>query len=389
MRFVSLGLALSAALIVAGCGGGGSAPAGSGSGGNTGSSNSGASASENAVAGANAVGAPMNSLSDYNNATSSLQSVARGTESVQLGVCQTTSGGGSYEFFAPDKNGDAGSTEQQYFYDTACAQLARDVVRVYTSTGASSETVNRTVKVYALNNATPIAVRTDVDTIRNATFDQYGFAIPADGFARSEAGTLTYSGNNAVASDAELVMSPATGSTETFCGDSAGYNVNGIAALGETFGWQGGVLSTGTRTVNTDGSVTWTATHAGSTAKGAIGSLGIGVGTQNTSCPIATPMFTLTGGTSLGSYSIPTVATYKAGLLVGLTISNATLANGATLNVVTNTSVSPTNSGFITGTVANGGTQIATFSVNAFGDGTLTLTSGGTQYVMTDWHVVK
>lgn len=389
MRIVSLGLALTAALIVAGCGGGGSAPAGSVSGNSSNSSGSNSSASESAVSTANALGAPMNNLSDYNNATSSLLSFARNTESVTLGTCQTTSGGGSYEFFSPDKNGDSNSTEQLYFYDNGCAQPARDVVRLFTSTGTSSETVNRTVKVYASGGGTAIATRTDAVTIRNATFDQYGFATPADGFARSAAGTLQYSGANAVASDAELVMSPASGNTETFCGDSAGYNVNGIAALGETFGWQGGILSTGTRTVNADGSVTWTATHAGSTSKGAIGSLTIAVGSQNTACPIATPMFTLTGGTTLGSYNIPTVATFKSGLLVGLTITNATLSSGTTLNVTTNTSVSPTNSGFITGTVANGGTQIASFSVNAFGDGTLTMSSGGSQYVMTDWHVVR
>ena len=29
------------------------------------------------------------------------------------------------------------------------------------------------------------------------------------------------------------------------------------------------------------------------------------------------------------------------------------------------------------------------FGVNAFGDGTLTVSSNGGQYVITDWHVVK
>ena len=138
-----------------------------------------------------------------------------------------------------------------------------------------------------------------------------------------------------------------------------------------------------------DGSVTWTAAHAGSTAKGAIGSLSIGVGTQNTACPITTPMFTLAGGTSLGTYNIPTTATYKSGLLIGLAIANATLANGTTLNVTTNTGVSPMNNLFITGVISNAGTSVATFTVDAFGDGTLTMSAGGTQYVITDWHVVK
>lgn len=385
MRGTTLGLVLAAAML-AGCSGGGSSAVPAGTGGTTGGSTT---QSETAIATANAVGAPMSNLADYNNATASLQSNARSAQSVQLGVCQATPGGGSYEFFSPDVNHDANSTEQQYFYDTSCAQLARDVVRVWTSSGASSETVNRTAKIYARGNATPIAVRTDAETIADAAFDQYGFAIPADGFARSDSGTLQYAGTNAVTSGDELVVSASSGSSQSFCGDAAGFNVNGIPALNETFGWNGGVLSGGTRTVNADGSVTWTATHAGSTYKGAIGALSIATGTPNTSCPIATPAFTLAGGTSLGAYTIPATATYKSGILIGLTIANATLASGATLNVTTNASVSPTSSGFITGTVSNAATQIATFSVDAYGDGTLTVSANGAQYVITDWHVVR
>ena len=117
--------------------------------------------------------------------------------------------------------------------------------------------------------------------------------------------------------------------------------------------------------------------------------LAISAGTQNTACPIATPMFTLTGGTSTGTYTIPTVATFKSGLLTGLTINNAGLANGTTLSVTTNAGVSPTSGNFISGVIANGGTQVATFNVDAFGDGTLTMSAGGSQYVIVDWHVVK
>jgi hypothetical protein len=51
--------------------------------------------------------------------------------------------------------------------------------------------------------------------------------------------------------------------------------------------------------------------------------------------------------------------------------------------------VSPTNGAFISGVITNGSAQIATFSVDAFGDGALTISSGGAQYIITDWHVVK
>jgi len=135
--------------------------------------------------------------------------------------------------------------------------------------------------------------------------------------------------------------------------------------------------------------VTWNATHSGSTSKGAIGALSIVTGSQNTSCPITTPKFTLAGGTVVGSYTIPTVATYKLGLLVNLSVTGATLANGNTLNITTNGGVAPTSSLFITGIIGNGSNPIATLNVNAFGDGTLTMAPGGTVYTVTDWHVVK
>ncbi|HEV7179387.1 MAG TPA: hypothetical protein VGN11_05920, partial [Candidatus Baltobacteraceae bacterium] len=292
------------------------------------------------------------------------------------------------EFFAPDKNNDPNSTETQLFYDSSCTQLARDAVRIYTING-TSETVNRTEKIYALNNGTPSATRTGAVTFGNATFGQYGYPVIANGFNRQSQSELDLAGAKTIVSDQELVMAPASGAASTFCGDSAGYNATGLQKLGETFGWEGGVSAGGTRTVNGDGSVTWSATHAGSTAKGAIGSLSIGINSANTACPISTPEFTLDGGTQRGSYSIPVSTTFKAGELTNLTVTNATLANGNTLNVTTNGTVSPTNDQFITGVVSDGGMQIATFNVNTFGDGTLTVTASGAQYVMTDWHVIK
>jgi hypothetical protein len=293
------------------------------------------------------------------------------------------------EFFAPDKNGDPNSTETQYFYDAACTELARDVVRVYTSTGASSETVARTVNQYALGNATPSATRTDSVTISNATFDKYGFPIVADGFDRISSNQLDIAGSKTIVSDDELVMQATATSSTSFCSDSAGFNATGLAKLGETFGWQGGIMPGGTRTVNGDGSVTWTGTRAGTGFKGAIGSLSVAQGVQNTKCPISTPMYTLAGGTPTGSYSIPVSVTYVGGIISNLTITNATLSNGDTLNVTTSASASPSSSTFIQGVIASGSTQVATFAVDAFGDGTLTVTATGAQFVITDWQVVR
>jgi len=375
---------LAAAFLLAGCGGGGtSVPAlTGGNGGNNGHGNQ--TQAETAVAGANALGSAVRNLASYNT------SIGPPASGHQTGALPANGGCQNYtEFFAPDKNNDPNSTEIQYFYDQACTQLARDAVRLYSSTGSSSETVARTENLYALGNPSPTAARTDAIVISAATFGQYGYPIPADGFDRLSIDALNISGAKTIDSDEEFVMQPGV-SSQAFCSDSAGFNVTGIPSLSETFGWQGGVPVGGSRTPNSDGSVTWAATHSGAAFKGAIGALSIATGaTQNTSCPITSPRYTLSGGTQVGgAYSIPVTATYKMGLLVSLAVTNATLANGNTLNVTTNTSVPPTSNLFIDGRITNGGAAIATFTVDAFGDGTLT-TASGAQFVITDWHVIR
>ena len=374
--------AMAALLLVTGCSGGGgtSTPAPI----NTpGTGNS--AQSDTAISVTNSFGTPVKTLSSYDATVNSPGGGGASSRahraSLALGVC--TDG---VEFFAPDKNGDANSTELEYFYDNACTEPARDAVRIYTSTGANSETVARTISLYAPGNATAIATRADTETISNATFDSYGYPLVASGFDRSDTSQLTIGGSLTIASGDELVMSPGT-SSNTYCGDSAGYNATGFAKLGLTFGWQG-IASAGSRTVNGDGTVTWGATHAGSVSQGAIGALSIATGTESTACPIATPMFTLAGGTQDGTYNIPVSATFLDGVLVNLTVTGATLASGNTLTVSTTAGVLPTSSSFIQGTISNGSKQIATFSLDCFGDGTLTVTGTGTQYAVTDWHVV-
>jgi hypothetical protein len=372
------------AAILAGCGGGagsGGTPVVPGGGGSNGLSSS--QQSEAAISAANALGTPLKNVDD-DNAAISPQSEGSRTEVAGSGTCANYT-----EFFAPDKNGDPNSTQTILFYDAACTQVARDAVRIYTSTGANSETVARTTKLYAQGNATPIATRTEAVTISNATFDANGYPKLANGFDRTATGSLALAGTKTIDADNEQVVLAQSGGVNQYCSDAAGYNETGIPALGETFGWNGGTAGTATRTVNADGTITWNATHAGTSFKGTIGALSIATGAQNVGCPIATPMFSLAGGTSTGTYSIPVVATYRGALLVNLAITNAQLANGATLNVTTNAGVPPTNPTFIGGTIGKSGTQVATFNVDAFGDGTLTVTATGTQYVIDDWHVVK
>ncbi len=341
---------------------------------------------EDAIASTEAIGAPVQDFSNVNDSTNSpLQSIAIAPMSAAAPNTSGTCNNG-VEFYAPDKNGDPNSTETQFFYDNACVGLARDIVRIWTSTSSSSETVARTAKMYALNSSTPAAVRTETVNYIHASFDQYGYPVVKNGFDRSHTGELDVAGVKTIVEDGEFVLAAASGNSTTFCSDSAGYNAVGIS--GKTYGWSG-LLPSGTRTVNSDGSVTWQSTHTGNAYTGSIGSLSIQIGSQNTACPITTPMFTLAGGTLKGSFNIPISATYSRGILTNLTITNATLVNGNTLNVSTNTSLQPPDPHFISGTLTKNGATVATFNVNAFGDGVLTVTATGKQYVINDWHVVK
>jgi hypothetical protein len=383
-------LSLLAALTLAACGGGGSsAPLTPTPGGGGSATQSTQAQTEDSIDTTNDVGAPVKDFSTYDEATGSpLQSSARSTESVSLQSAGDGTCNNGVEFFAPDKKGDPNSTERIDFYDNACTAMARDAVRIFTSTGANSETVQRTVSLYALNSTTPSAVRSETVNYLNATFDQFGYPIAKNGFARTHTGELDIAGAKTIAADGELVVAPTSGFSTTFCSDSAGFNATGIASLSETFGWAG-VMPSGTRTVNSDGSVTWNTTHTGTTYTGAIGGLSIQAGVQNTACPISTPMFTLAGGTVKGTYNLPVSATFTHGILTNLTIQNATLANGDTLSVQTNSGVQPSDSHFISGSLSKSGTQIATFNVNAFGDGVLVVSASGKQYQIEDWHVVK
>jgi len=240
--------------------------------------------------------------------------------------------------------------------------------------------------MYALNSSTPAAVRTETVNYIHASFDQYGYPVLKNGFDRSHTGELDVAGAKTIVEDGEFVLAAASGNSTTFCADSAGYSAVGIS--GKTYGWSG-LLPNGTRTLNSDGSVTWQSTHTGNAYTGSVGSLSIQIGTQNTACPISTPMFALLVGTLKGPFNIPITATFARGILINLAITNATLVNGNTLNVTTNTSLQPPDPHFISGTLTKSGATVATFTVNAFGDGCLTVAATGKQFTINDWPVVK
>jgi hypothetical protein len=371
-----------ASLTLAACGGGSgsSLPANGGAG----TSQSASQQTQDSIDAANGAGDPVSQFSDYNEATNS---PVGASNAVRRNINTAGACSNGVEFYSPDRNGNPDSTERLVFYDNGCQEPAKDVVRIWTSTGSGSETVNRTVTHYPLNSTTANWTRSESVSYTGATFDQYGYPVVRDGFHRVHTGSTSMNGSKSIDGDGELEVLASTGNVSTFCSDSAGFNAIGNAQLGETFGWAG-VDPSATRTVNGDGSVTWQSNHQGTAYAGAIGALSIRAGTENTGCPIVTPMFALTGGTALGSWNVPVSATFNEGILTNLTIANATLRNGETLNVQTNQGIAPSNSHFISGTLSNANGTVATFNVDAFGDGTLLVASTGTLYQIDDWHVV-
>lgn len=371
---------------LAACGGGGpsgTAPAPTGGGGGT------LAPANAAIAAANAIGSPLKAFATFEKTDFAAGSPAGGNVR-SFGTSACTNG---VKYSVPDLAGDANSSETQYFYDTACANIARDSVRVFQPSGSNSEIVHTSDRLYALQGVTPIAQRDDTTTITSPQFDGQGYPSRTAGFSRQSNGFLHIGNTATILSNYELIVAPAQSvsganapNSNAFCSDQAGFNAIGFSS-GNTFGWTG-LVTNGTRTVNSDGSVTWQGTHTGSGYITPIGAMSVSNSTPNTACPITTPAFTiLGGGTPVGNHSIPYSATYTHGVLTALSITNATVVGGLSLNVSTAPGTSPQNDLFINGVLSNASGQVATFNVNAFGDGTLTIASTGNQFTITDWHV--
>lgn len=190
-------------------------------------------------------------------------------------------------------------------------------------------------------------------------------------------------GAAAIYSASQLLVRPGTRTVSTFCDSSAGFGLKGIPSLGRTFGWESGSYSGGTRTTDGRGLSTWSATATGRAVEAPIGGLSL-VHSATDTCPVIVPAFAIAGATASDDFSIPLSLTFRSGNLWDLSISNATFSGGESLNVVTSPDRHPT----IAGTITAGSSEIATFRVGALGNGTLTVTSSGAQYAISDWVVV-
>jgi hypothetical protein len=319
------------------------------------------------------------------------------------GKC-TVEHGQFFEFFVPDKAGDANSSERIRFYDGACSLIAVDTVRVWQQPGANGalETVKRTVTKYTkTSQSSPSSVRTQAVTYSgtSTTFDSFGYPIFAAGLSRAATSTIQVGGSTISTLGDEFVVASinddGTNTTTTFCEDNAGFGNTGIQSLNSAFGWTGstdsnnGTMSYADATPDT---VTVNGNRKTASYQGPVGSLSVtSSGKATTSCPIATPQYSINvaGGVQGGTFSVAPTIVYQDGYLYSMTLTNAKLSNGETLTIATNTSLPAGQTGYITGTLlASDGSTIATYSLNAYGMGLVNVATGQ-QFTVADWHVVN
>jgi len=193
-------------------------------------------------------------------------------------------------------------------------------------------------------------------------------------------------GGKRIVSGSYLRLQRGFGSVTEFCQSSAGFGAAGIPSLDVAFGWQSGAFSGGARTTDGRGSATWSANAAGEIVEGAIGALSLKRAAGGSTCPLMAPAFLLDGADATDAFSIPVSVVFHRGQLASLNVVNGTFANGESLDVTSSTS---RHSVVVNGLIRQGRTRLATFRTNAAGDGTLTITSSGAQYVVADWIVVS
>jgi hypothetical protein len=190
--------------------------------------------------------------------------------------------------------------------------------------------------------------------------------------------------NKQVVSRSVTVMHVGAGDVTGFCQGSAGYISRGIPSLDETFGWESGAFSGGSRTADGHGSATWLANASGAVVQGPIGALSIGRGGSGVTCPMMVPPFVLRGVTSASAFSIPIAISFRRGTLESLNVVDARFSSGESLYASSETI---RRRFALNGTIVKDRTRLATFHTDAAGNGIMTVTSTGAQYVIRDWIV--
>ena len=261
-------------------------------------------------------------------------------------------------------------TETQYdvqtFYDAACTQLRRDSFADVQIPNSSTETIARTIKNYN-NSGLLMSTRTANYSVTGSP-GNFSAVVTSALDIGSETTPEEQSGH-------QLTVAPQNSTTWTIAGNGAHIDNDGVPSINESFG-EASVLQNTTASLDSSGDVTFAGTRNKTFYKGALGSL---------SMP-SSPPFGISGGTNLGTGTLTGSVVFDSNDNLLSVALNGTFANGNTI-VVTSSGSGPTIA--INGVISSpSGTQLATFSVDRFGDGLITY-ANGTQAVIIDWHVVK
>lgn len=257
--------------------------------------------------------------------------------------------------------------ETKFFFDKACTNLARDVVALVTMNSSSSESIVHTATNYNLAGLL-LSTRKSNFAITGAP-GNFSAVLTSDVFIGS-------SSNPTVLLGRQFTIAPQSSTVWTIAANSGKVVNVGNPSVNESFGHMG-VLSNGTITVDASNNVTFAGSHSGTFFKGPFGSLTLS----------ATPPFTVSGGSALGTTNVSgSVSFDPMGNLASVSITG-TLWNGDGISVTSSGGPPPAVS--VNGTITSpSGQQFASFSVDQNGDGVITYASGA-QALIIDWHIVR
>lgn len=254
------------------------------------------------------------------------------------------------------------SEEQLYersFYDSACTKLHQDIYLDVVATGPTSATATGNATLYSLTGA--------VYAYETLTMSITGVGTGAGTFS-------------VVLTDAASASSPTIASVGVACTMSTATLGCGIGAVTRQSGLAQDLGATASFTLTVPASIagayTVPVTGSASTYTGALGALALGTGTF--------PNFAVTGGTLTDSGTFTGSFTYVSG---ALTASSFTLTDAASDGTVaiTSSGTPPVTTGVVKRT--SSGAVLASFNVDAAGNGTITYGNGTTGQIV-NWQVV-
>jgi hypothetical protein len=253
--------------------------------------------------------------------------------------------------------------EIKYFYDRACTELGKDVVADVTLASQSSETIARTAKWYNLSG-TELANRASNFSITGSPGNFAAVLTSAFYVGTSDQPVNQFGGQfNIAAQNAD---------TYTVAGDHADIYNDVAPKVDASFGVSA-ALQNVTASVDDSGDVTFSGSRSITLAESSL----YGLTMPNT------PPFSVGGGSVIGSGTSSGSVEFDAnGDLIGVNLTVNTVKG---FTVVMTSSGSPVT---VDGTVTNpSDQQVATFTVDQFGDGVITYANGA-QGLIIDWHIV-